>query len=88
MSKSAKYKLKLADGSEVVGAVHGAGGIVGHGPHNAGRIQQAIRQANRGRETHLYEPKPGHCAMYLDDRFEDQVVVDLRGAELLTEVES
>lgn len=84
---SRAYTIRLATGELVTGPVHGSGGVVGHGQGNADRIRRAIRRANKGESTGLYEPQPGHARMYpaysANDSGEPRDV-DLRGAELVS----
>ena len=82
-------QFKLADGSFVAGAVHGSGGLVA-GPQGHDRIERAIRQANKGRDTGLYEPKPGHARVYRDASAlsaDNPIDIDLRGASLVSSME-
>jgi hypothetical protein len=79
-----RYTLKLATGEIATGSIHGSGGLVGAGEHNARRIRAQIERATKGWPLGIYEPKPGHCAMYTDGQsFEGWRQVDLRGAELV-----
>lgn len=77
------FTLRLADGSTVRGAVHGSGGQIAGGEHNRERLRRAIRQAEKGRDTGLYQPKPGHALVYLDHDNVTTTDVNLRGAEVL-----
>jgi len=80
--------LRLADGRTVSGAIHGSGGIVA-GASRVARVERAIRQANKGRDTGLYEPNPGHARLYRmysnisRDVAGNEIEIDLRGAEVV-----
>jgi hypothetical protein len=83
------YAIKLADGRVVVGAVHGAGGLIGCGPQNASRVRAAIKRATEGKSLNVYEPKFGHIAMYPSATTADAgpvEYVDVRGATLVEEI--
>jgi len=82
-----RYTLKLATGEIVTGCIHGSGGLVGGGPHNADRVRKLIERASKGWSLSVYEPKPGHCAMYpaYDTDFSAWRHVDLRGAEFVAQ---
>lgn len=79
-----RFALKLADGTFVTGFVAGeygrgllprAGGF--------GRLRLAIANAEEGFPTGLVEPAPGCATLFVGDAL-DAVVVDLRGAEVLS----
>lgn len=80
------YQLKLADGRVVCAPIHGSGGLVGDGDHNFRRVEAAIAQANKGRPTGLYEPRPGFARTYPNYTAADSgepLDVDLRGAQVI-----
>lgn len=85
------YTLKLATGDIVCGCIHGSGGMVGSGDHNAQRVRVQIERATAGKPLAIYEPERGHCAMYdakalrlaYPQWCEAWRNVDLRGAELV-----
>ena len=56
-----RYRITFPDGSGVVGAVHGAGGLL-DGMPGLKRLWAAARGARHG----CYEPKPGHVLVYPD----------------------
>lgn len=69
-----RIKATLADGTVYVGPIQGSGGRVGSGALHAGyeaaardairTLGRAQRRAAKGKDTGLYEPKPGHLAIY------------------------
>lgn len=77
------FRLRLATGEFVTGAVHGSGGQIARGAHNTDRLRRAIRLAEAGRDTGIYQPKPGHARVYLDRDNVTTTDVDLRGAQVL-----
>ena len=56
----ARFRLTLANGRTVTGPVQGAGGVVS----DLERMKRAIRLAKEGRDTGLYEPRPGHVDVF------------------------
>ena len=56
-----RWRFTLDNGSTVTGVVQGSGGFI-RGP--ATRLTRAIRLARQGRDTGLYEPRPGCLAVY------------------------
>jgi hypothetical protein len=83
------FAIKLADGRIVVGAIHGAGGLIGGGAQNRHRVRDAIRRATEGRSLLIAEPKPGHAWLYPNATAADggpREAIDLRGAELMEEL--
>lgn len=71
-----KIRAELADGKVHVGPIMGNGGMMGSGALHVGR-ERAEAQALRvlrlcqdrvadGRELPVFEPKPGHVAIYPD----------------------
>jgi hypothetical protein len=81
------YTLALADGQYVRGAIQGSGGTIPAGQR--ARVVGQIERATAGKPLGIYEPEPGHCAMYkLDpeqklEPGERTRAVDLRGAKLV-----
>lgn len=76
--RTPRFRITNRHGS-IVGVVQGAGGPVQYIDH----LRKAIRQANRGRDTHLYEPAPGHVVVYPDYSAKSNgpsVAVNLKGA--------
>lgn len=60
-----RFRLELADGRVVTGAVHGSGGLIA-GPAGITRLTLAVDRAERGRRLDLYEPRPGGVRVYPD----------------------
>lgn len=56
-----RFTFVLPSGVSVTGPVRGCGGMVG-----APRLRKAQRIAAQGRPHGLYEPAPGHVAVYPD----------------------
>lgn len=72
--------IRKADGVTITGHVQGAGGFC-----DARRVAQASRLANRGRPIGIYEPLPGHVAVYEHVTAESNgevTFVSLMGAEV------
>ena len=67
------FAVTTAKGLRFVGYVHGAGGSLAH----LSGVEQAIRQATKGRELRIYEPIPGHVRMDVEGVC---TYVDIRGA--------
>jgi hypothetical protein len=57
-----RFTFTLAGGETITGPVKGAGGFI----NTLARLNAAARMAAQGRETGMYEPKPGHVAVYPD----------------------
>lgn len=87
-----RIRAQTADGRVVIGPVRGRGGMVGTGSLHAGyqvaaaaaatTIARSVRLATKQRDTGLYEPEPGHVAMYPDFCAEsdgEPVIVPLLG---------
>ncbi len=80
-----RWAVRLADGRVVVGPVQGSGGVIGLAAGRE-RLELAIKRAELGRPTGIYEPIPGHARMfpsYSAFGNGDHVDADLRGAVLL-----
>lgn len=77
------YKLQLATGEIVVGAIHGSGGTIPAGQFK--RVLTLITRANEGDRLSVYEPEPGCVSIHVDG---GRRVVSLRGANLLCDVQS
>ena len=76
-----RYVITEANGTKTCGVVQGNGGVdVSHA-----RLEAAVRNATRGRDTGMYEPKPGYIAMfpnYCAAANGRRVVVSLVGAHV------
>jgi hypothetical protein len=75
----ALFRVRTSDGLTVLGHIHGNGGVISDTPDALTRLTLAIRRADRGHATGIYEPEPFHCRMYLHETAESRSV-DLRGA--------
>lgn len=76
------FRIVTADGREFVGRVHGSGGEIAGGNALA-RLTIAKARAESGKASPLYEPKPGHVAMYLGRAWDvPQVAVALAGSTI------
>lgn len=74
-----RFTIVTKTGKVVTGVVHGSGGSIRH----LQGLNFAIRQATKGRDSTIYEPKPGHAAVYPDYNAAGNgrmVAVDMRGA--------
>jgi hypothetical protein len=87
-----RFKATLEDGSVVIGTIQGNGGMVGAGASHLRfdeqcqvalqKINGAQRVNQRNRASGLYEPTPGHFAMYPQCNAEsngEMVSVPIRG---------
>jgi len=66
-----RFVLALADGSTVIGEIHGSGGTIRAqgaitGDTARARLERAIARANAGKPTGLYEPKLGHARAHVN----------------------
>jgi hypothetical protein len=85
------YRFKLADGRVVVGAVQGSGGVIGgrsvaEATDGVRRLRVAIKRAEEGERTGIYEPKPGHACLYPEYSFASQgprISIPLVGATVM-----
>jgi hypothetical protein len=57
-----RYVITEANGTKTTGVVQGNGGAI----VSFGRLEAAVRNATRGRDTGCYEPKPGCVVVYPD----------------------
>jgi hypothetical protein len=84
-SSTPRFRFTYDDGRAVVGVVQGSGGRV----RAIARLRSAIRQAKKGQDTGLYEPAPGHVAVYPHSTASEdgpQVNVDLCRVRSVSEV--
>jgi hypothetical protein len=74
-----RFTIITKRGKSVTGVVQGAGGSIS----TLARLTGAINRATRGHDSGIYEPKPGHAAVYpkYSARSDGKMVaVDMRGA--------
>lgn len=71
-----RFRVTLASGRIVEGPIQGNGGKLGGGSMHAGHgraraaairsLDAALRAAHDGRDIGIFEPRPGHAAIYPD----------------------
>jgi len=74
-----RFRIVTKSGKVVTGVVQGAGGSIS----TLARLKGAIHRATRGHDSGIYEPRPGHAAVYPNYSAQSNgrmVVVDMRGA--------
>ena len=74
-----RFTIIPTKGRPVTGVVQGSGGSI----TTIARLQGAINRATRGHDSGIYEPKPGHAAVYPNYSAHGNgrmVTVDMRGA--------
>lgn len=74
-----RFTIITKKGRTITGVVQGAGGSIS----TLARLQGAINRATRGHDSGIYEPKPGHAAVYPKYTAHGNgkmVAVDMRGA--------
>ena len=84
MARSFRFRITTKDGLVFFGQVHGCGGVIAaesdrQRERQLARLLAEIGVAGLGRNLRIFEPKPGHCRMYLDGSGE-VVDVPLAGA--------
>lgn len=75
-----RFTIVTKSGKAVTGVVHGAGGSIS----TIARLRGAINRATRGHDSGIYEPKPGHAAVYPNYSAHGNgkmIAVDMRGAQ-------
>jgi hypothetical protein len=95
-----RIRATLADGTVYVGPIQGSGGRIGSGALHAGReaaardaertLGRVQRRAARGKDTGVYEPEPGHLAIFPEETAEGpgrQVVIPIHGTRFEVEPE-
>lgn len=74
-----RFTIVTKRGKSYTGVVHGSGGSI----TSLARLQGAISRATRGLDSGIYEPKPGHAAVFPNYSARGdgkKVIVDMRGA--------
>jgi hypothetical protein len=74
-----RFRIITKRGKVVTGVVQGSGGSI----ETLARLRGVISLATRGRDSGIYEPKPGHAAVYPNFNAHGDgkmVAVDMRGA--------
>lgn len=69
MTTPVRFAIRPAGGRQVIGVVHGNGGVLGSDPAHAAedlrRLRVAVTRATLGDPlVGLFEPKPGHVRVY------------------------
>jgi hypothetical protein len=84
MARSYRFRVTAQDGRVFVGQIQGCGGVIAaeserQREQQLARVLAEIGVAGLNRDLRIFEPRPGHCRMYLDGSG-DVVDVPLAGA--------